>query len=249
MSKKRMTELKPDVLKKLQETQLEILDEIVRICEKYGLHYFLMFGTLIGAIRHKGFIPWDDDLDIGMPRDDYDKFMEVAKTELDERFYLQNSDTEPRYWLSFANVRKNNTLFDEASLAKMPEDIHKGIFVDIFPLDYVKKNSGLFVHVQFVLSKAINETMYYKAGVYANRKALKYKTLGRLLAVFSLRTLCKLQSKVASVQKTNKKAFLADFTSPRKYFMQFIRWITLYLGRIVLLQIEFIKYQRIMTHV
>lgn len=212
-----MVELNPDVLKRLQETQIEILEEIVRICEKHNLRYFLIYGTLIGAIRHKGFIPWDDDLDIGMPRDDYEKFMKVAREELKAEYFLQNTDTEPQYWLPFGKVRKNNTIFEEPSLSEMPKEIHKGIFVDIFPFDYVRKNGGQLVHLQFILSKAINETMYYKAGVYTKKQHLKYRTLDSLLNLFSMRMLCKMQGKISSLQRTKGSHYLADFNSSRKY--------------------------------
>ncbi len=212
-----MTELSPDVLKRLQETQIKILEEIVRICDKYHLQYFLIYGTLIGAIRHRGFIPWDDDLDIGMPRVDYEKFIQVAKNELKEEYYLQNTDTEPEYWQSFAKVRKNGTLFEEASVSGMSDNIHKGIFVDIFPIDYVKKNKGFFVHMQFILAKAINETMYYKAGVFAKKEKLRYKNLDILLKHFSMKTLCNMQKKVASMQNQKKSKYFADFNSSRHY--------------------------------
>lgn len=212
-----MTKLTPDILEKLQLTQIEILEEIVRICEKYHLRYFMIYGTLIGAIRHQGFIPWDDDLDIGMPRDDYEKFMQVAKSELSEKYYLQNTDTESEYWLTFAKIRKNNTVFEEPSVAGMSDKIHKGIFVDIFPFDYVKKNSGVFVHLQFILSKAIIETMYYKAGVYSTKASLNYKTLDSVLNMLSMRMLSKLQSKIASAQNRKKSKYLADLNSSRKY--------------------------------
>lgn len=214
---KLMTKLTPDVLEKLQATQIEILEEIARICEKHQLRYFMIYGTLIGAIRHKGFIPWDDDLDIGMPRDDYEKFMQVARTELSSKYCLQNTQTEKQYWLSFGKVRKNNTIFEEASVVGLPDKIHKGIFVDIFPFDYVRKNKGILVHLQFILSKAINETMYYKAGVYSNKASLKYGGLDMLLKMLPMKSLCRMQSRIASMQNKKNSMYLADFNSSRKY--------------------------------
>lgn len=213
----RMTELKPEILKKLQDTQIEIMLEIIRICKKHNLRYFLIYGTLIGAIRHEGFIPWDDDLDIGMPRDDYEKFIKAAKNDLDSKFYLQSAEVESEYWLPFIKIRKNNTLFEEPSVAKMSDNIHKGIFVDIFPFDYVQKNKGQFVRMQFVLSKAICETMYFKAGVYNDKKTLRYKKLFRVLNCFSISTLSRLQNRIAQLQNKKRAAYLADFNSSRKY--------------------------------
>ena len=212
-----MTEIEPEVLKKLQDTQIEIMREVVRICEKHNLRYFLIYGTLIGAIRHKGFIPWDDDLDIGMPRDDYEKFIEAANQELDPAYYLQSTEKEPYYWLPFIKIRKNNTIFEEPSFLRMPETIHKGIFIDIFPFDYVKKREGHFVHGQFILSKAICETMYYKAGVYTDKKSIKYKVLFPVLNLLSMKSLSRLQNRIAKMQNKEGAKYLADFNSSRKY--------------------------------
>ena len=204
-------------IKEVQAKILEVMKYIDELCRKNGITYYIMGGTALGAVRHGGFIPWDDDLDIGMPRDDYEKFMQVAKSELSEKYYLQNTDTESEYWLTFAKIRKNNTVFEEPSVAGMSDKIHKGIFVDIFPFDYVKKNSGVFVHLQFILSKAIIETMYYKAGVYSTKASLNYKTLDSVLNMLSMRMLSKLQSKIASAQNRKKSKYLADLNSSRKY--------------------------------
>lgn len=213
----KMTAIDPNVLKKLQEVQIEILQEIVRICEKYELHYFLFYGTLIGAVRHKGFIPWDDDLDIVMPRNDYEKFMKIAPTELQSAFYLQNNDVEEDYWLAFAKVRKNDTLFEEPSLVNMPDTVHKGIFVDIFPFDYVHKNKGFILHLRFILAKAITETMHYKAGIYNSKESLNYYSLDMLLKKFSYRTLAKWHKRVSAVSMNEKAPYLADFNTSCHY--------------------------------
>lgn len=216
VAKKFMTELSSEVLEKLQNTQIEILKEIVRICEKHQLRYFLIYGTLLGAIRHNGFIPWDDDLDIGMPREDYEKFKEIAKEELSDSYFLQNMETQKDYWLMFSKVRKNNTIFEEEAVKNMPDYIHKGIFVDIFPYDYVGKKEGALVYIQFVLSKAIIETLYYKAGVY-KKSSLRYPILDFVLCLFSKKTLGKMQTKIATLQKRKNAKYFADFNAPRSY--------------------------------
>ena len=90
------------ILCRLHEEMFIIYKEIARICDKHNLKYFVVGGTLLGAVVHKGYIPWDDDLDIAMPRDDYDKFINVFSKELDERFYLHHTTTDPNYWLPFA---------------------------------------------------------------------------------------------------------------------------------------------------
>lgn len=129
------------VMAELRKVEVEVLKEIHRICTENDLKYYLCGGTLLGAVRHKGFIPWDDDIDIVMPRCDYNKFILLCiNGELNDKYLLQNTDTEPQYHLPFTKIRKKNTLFDEIGVKKLK--IHKGIFVDVFPLDYSKKNAG-----------------------------------------------------------------------------------------------------------
>ena len=174
-------------LKKLHEVQIEILDEIVRICNKHNLTYFLIYGTLIGAVRHKGFIPWDDDLDIGMPREDYEKFIKIAKKELDNKYYLQDISTDKEYWQNFIKIRKNNTLFDESTLENI--NTHKGIFVDIFPFDNINKD-GIYRKVKWsILKNLYNFCLYYR-GIYKKENVNHFvfcKILSKLKMKYILR--------------------------------------------------------------
>lgn len=119
-------------LRKVQLVQLEILKEIDAVCKKNNIQYFLDSGTLLGAVRHRGFIPWDDDLDIGMTRENYEKFLKIANHELDEHFYCLNWHEYDDYGLSFAKVKKKNTLYVENVTRN---SIHSEIFVDVFPYD------------------------------------------------------------------------------------------------------------------
>ena len=98
-----------DVLRKLQLTQVEMLKEIRRVCEKLNIQYFLIDGTLLGAVRHKGFIPWDDDLDIAMTRPEYDKFVKFAPNELSTEYFLQNWHSDPAYALPYSKLLMNGT--------------------------------------------------------------------------------------------------------------------------------------------
>lgn len=115
-----------------QQKLLEIAEEVKRVCEKHSIRYFLDYGSLLGAIRHKGFIPWDDDIDFCMPRPDYEKFTEVCKTELSERFALRTIK-EHNYIYYFNKVDdKTTTLIEDFN---RHSDYKGGLYVDIFPLD------------------------------------------------------------------------------------------------------------------
>lgn len=122
-----------DTLRKLQLTELEILKVIDGICKKHDIKYSLYAGTLLGAVRHKGFIPWDDDLDICMSREQYNRFLEVWSSESPKGYLLQNKDNIPTFTQSFSKIRKDNTTFFQDG--EIAGDYHMGIFVDIFPID------------------------------------------------------------------------------------------------------------------
>lgn len=122
-------------LEKLKRIEFDILLEVSRICDKHGIEFFLDSGTLLGAARHKGFIPWDDDIDIGMPRDSYQKFLQLAQSELGEGYFLQTRQTDEEAPFSFAKVRKTGTRMVEQAVSG--KDVHQGIWIDIFPFDWI----------------------------------------------------------------------------------------------------------------
>lgn len=124
-----------DEMKKLHNCHLIIANEIKRICNKHNIPYYIIAGTLLGAVRHNGFIPWDDDMDIGMLREDYEKFISVAKDELGEEFFLQSFETDENYALPFIKIMLNDTVLVERNTSG--NSSKKGIYVDIFPFDNV----------------------------------------------------------------------------------------------------------------
>ena len=126
-----------NTLDKVHEVQLELALEVKRICKKQNIKYSIIAGTLLGAVRHKGFIPWDDDLDIGMLRSEYERFIEICKKELKEDYFLQTWETDPGFALPIAKLRKNGTRFVEQSSCNA--NLHCGIYIDIFPFDNVPK--------------------------------------------------------------------------------------------------------------
>lgn len=129
-------------LRQLQLVQLEILKKIDHFCKEHGLHYSLYAGTLLGAVRHQGFIPWDDDLDICMARDEYNKFIELWKKYSPKDYIIQNKETDRKFSQSFTKIRKDHTSFLQKGEIK--GEYHQGIFVDVFPIDrmpngYIKR--------------------------------------------------------------------------------------------------------------
>lgn len=127
-------------VKQLWAVQLDLLCELDRVCKKYNLKYILDYGTLIGAIRHKGFIPWDDDVDVSMLREDYDILMEVGPKEFKHPYFLQNRDTEKGYDTTLAKLRRSDTTFIMTENTKHRTTYNQGIFIDIFVFDNLPSN-------------------------------------------------------------------------------------------------------------
>ena len=109
----------------LQKTEFDILKNVVEICDRAGLSYFLVCGSALGAAKYDGFIPWDDDVDIGMYREDYERFCEIAQALLPAHYFLQTYRTDPHFPTIFAKVRDTRTTFIEKSMRAL--DIHHGV--------------------------------------------------------------------------------------------------------------------------
>lgn len=134
-----MIQLDEKMLRQLQMIQLEMLIEVDRICKKCGIKYNIIAGTLLGAVRHGGYIPWDDDADVALIRPEYEKFRKACKTELDKtRFYFQDHRSTKGYRWGYGKIRRKNTLFLREYQEHMPYE--QGVFIDVFPLDNVPDN-------------------------------------------------------------------------------------------------------------
>lgn len=167
-------------LRKLQLIELDILDKFVQICEKHKLTYFLAYGTLLGAIRHQGFIPWDDDVDVGMPREDYEKFIGICRNKQPEGYFLQENRTYAKYWHIYAKFRKDNTQKIETNPPAFLPNEHRGINIDIFPYDVASSNQFIQKIKHFLLEK-IRFLLFEKRG-YRSSGAKFYIFLKQFIA-------------------------------------------------------------------
>lgn len=184
-------------LDKLHKVGLELLTEMDRICQKYNIPYFLCGGSLLGAIRHKGYIPWDDDIDVGMLRKDYEYFKECFIKEQNKKYFLQTIETDPEYWLAFMKIRKNNTTFIEESISKL--NIHHGIYLDIFPFDEVPDNGfTTSLKLNAMLIKVARDTILVKKGLISFNETRR-SFICRLFSIFSVSKLFKIQNKLMTI--------------------------------------------------
>jgi lipopolysaccharide cholinephosphotransferase len=198
---------------RLRAVQTEILDEINRLCGEHKLTYFLDGGTLLGAVRHRGFIPWDDDIDIGMPRADFERFIELCGTKLSDGFLI-TSAKDKTYPHLFAKVQKKNTLFIEKELVRnyRKHGLEQGIYVDIFPFDSIK-NKNIFAFKKRIVS-VLNALIFGKLNIY-DESNIKKKTKFIIKKMFSF--LCSLSllkaHRNALCNRDNNKAACKYFVS------------------------------------
>ena len=215
-----------DTLRKVQLTQLEIFKQVRSVAEAHGITLFLAYGTLLGAVRHKGFIPWDDDLDVVVRRDEYDRLMRVLKDELSEPYTLQSYDTDARYWQGFAKVRKKGTLYKEQATSALPDETC-GIWIDIFPLDDAKRGRGWPLRFRKYLAETVGFAIQRRVlkrsfSCFSRRYApimlfwglFPTKVLQRLQTCF-IRKKCKRQAawlvNVAGTDRIQKETFRAEW--------------------------------------
>lgn len=215
----------PQTLAKLQEEILSILDDFLEICAKYHLAYYGIAGTAIGAIRHGGFIPWDDDIDLAMPRADYEKLCRIVKREFSDRYVMLNAKNYPGYPLMTTRMVKRGTIFREAVMEQIT-DCPFGIFLDLYVLDPIPDGrlarekqawTAWFFSKLMILRRIARPTLAQKgrkAALIRCACSLAHRLLviGRVDPVY-LRKRCEAECRRYEGQKTRRIAFLPD-TSP-----------------------------------
>ncbi|MBR0135577.1 MAG: LicD family protein [Clostridia bacterium] len=222
-----------EALKTLQNTELTILEAISCLCEKQGIRYFLDSGTLIGAMRHNGFIPWDDDVDITMPYKDYLRFLEIAPEELGEEYFIQNHETENNFFRSYTKVSLNGTTVIPREWDHW--DIHHGAWVDIFPMFYSDSEKDIRKKAKlYKLCSVLQMQNYYHSCMMHSKRSLKtsitYAAL-LLIGIIPIKTRKRIHNRLLKhifskedgqylcrcaiiVRKFEKRSFLGD---PRRH--------------------------------
>ncbi len=166
----------------LHNTLAEIADYVFSVCEQNNLKCLMVYGTVLGAYRHKGFIPWDDDMDLALPREDYEKFIEIMKQKNDG-YSIQNEDNEPNYFLTYVKVRKNGTLFVEKATEGLYKD--NGVFVDVFPLDAVCETDSLKRKIKTKYLTYLKHILRYSSckSLYAERTGAVRKVVEEIMCI------------------------------------------------------------------
>ena len=156
-------------LQRLQDALYQTLAEVDRICRKHGIRYFVTGGTAIGAYFWGKILPWDDDVDVGMMRPDYERFAKVAQQEMGDRFFLQSPETEPHTPFYFMKVRMNGSRFSESTFRHI--DMHQGIYVDIFPFDRIPRRRWL--------QRLQQKTVFALNGLFIATEIWQWKHFGK----------------------------------------------------------------------
>ena len=210
-----------DELKKIQK---EILDEVVKFCEENNIRYFLAYGTMLGAIRHKGYIPWDDDIDIHMPRPDYEKFIELYNKKSDSDYQIVTHELDRRYEVPFAKIFRKGTIVNEFFYKQSVF----GVYVDIFPLDGIKSKWQAYICGQCI------RFMYIKTMIFCNRQTLARKArlfiTKMILLPFSSHFILKTMRRIATRYNYEESKQVCSFGSrtamkeilPREVFDNYI---------------------------
>ena len=214
----------PETLKRLQGEILSILDDFTAICDRYHLEYFGIAGTGIGAIRHRGFIPWDDDIDIAMPRKDFERLIKIVERTMGDKYLVLNGKNYPNYPLMTTRLVKRGTVFVEKVMKDV--DCPFGIFLDLYVLDNVSDNPLLYqiqsweawFYSKLLILRSIPRPTLAQKGVKAEliwavcRLAYQGMKLLRI-SPDGIRWRCEKACRRYRKQDTRRMAFLPD-TSP-----------------------------------
>lgn len=198
-------------LKQLQEIQQELIREVARICRKCGIHFNMVGGTMLGAIRHKGYIPWDDDADIGFLRTEYEKFREACKTELNhEKYYMQDLRDTKGYRWGYGKLRRKNTEFVRFGQEFMP--FEKGISIDLMPFDNVP--DGWLARRMHFFSCFLYRKIFWSAVGSRNEKNLCKRVVYKIMNLLPMDVVIKSYQHFVDAGQRRKTRLVRILTFP-----------------------------------
>lgn len=207
----------------LQVEELNILRECLKLIDKYQLRYFILGGTFLGAIRHKGFIPWDDDIDIGLPRPDYEKFVQICKNELPENLKIISFKEDDEYKKYFVKViNKDITFIREDTV----EHRKINLWIDVFPIDGMPDNVLIrFIHsFRLLYARLMLQYSNFKHGVNIKKKRPFYETVliklgyvvSKILKLDTKKQLCKID-RLLTRYDYEKSKYVVNFMGAYKF--------------------------------
>lgn len=207
--------LTKEEFRKMQLVQLDMIVELDRVCRKHNINYVIMAGTLLGAVRHKGYIPWDDDADIAMLREDYEKFKQVCSDLNPDICFFQDNTTDPEYRWGYAKLRRTGTKYIRVGQEHMKNKT--GICIDVFPLDDVPKHL-LGQLIQDFYCFCCRKILWSEVGK-VNCKGIK-KYWFKLLSTIPAKTVFKLLSLYSNKSKNTRPndVRILCFTSMGKFY-------------------------------
>ena len=183
-----------DKFKELHVVLYKILKDLDDICQRYDIQYSLAFGSVLGAIRHQGIIPWDDDLDVLMMRDQYEHFLIIAKNEFNNERYTFQEELSDNWKMPFSKIRLNGTAFIETDFEA--PSVNQGVFIDIFPIDNLSDNHTI-QNIQFAFSRLLLIKCMILRGAPVSKKLFCFNTISRLLPIHFLSKMCKSKKKTS----------------------------------------------------
>lgn len=220
-------QISDEELTQIQNTQMELIAELDRICQKNNIHYNMVGGTMLGAIRHQGHIPWDDDADIGFLRNEYEKFREACKKDLDTtKYYMQDfRDTQGYRW-GYGKLRRKDTEFRRLGQESMPYE--QGIFIDLMPFDNVP-DGWLRRRIHFAKCFFYRKILWSRVGSI-NEKHLGKRFIYKAMNLVPEAVIKKAYERfVIDSNKKNKKSELVrilTFPTPKHCFGYRRQWYT-----------------------
>ncbi len=213
------------LMKRVWAKQLEMVDIFAKICKNHNLKWFASGGTLLGAVRHQGYIPWDDDIDIHMLDSEYEIFCQVAPNELPEGFFWQEYRTQYGFGPKHGKIRNSDTTgCTQYEYYTWPDDMNKGIFIDIFPLQYIPR-SHITRLIQLVgltiTQKMTNLYAWNRANILSKKPEKKplFQLLYKIIySIFDYQKICRVYKRFCNIRKKPSKyvgALSFNFKEPR----------------------------------